>query len=186
MAALPASAQPAPGSPNDRPPLVLLLDGLGVYVENDYVGVSPLVRPLRAQGFTTLTDNHFLARNAGAVPDVVIGHSLGGTTALTFARDLVRKGHPAPLVITIDAAPGSPSCPVPRCVNIHGPGFPDIRGAQNIDAWAAGASFTTHVRLPVHPAVEALILERTQAYMNDWRSAQAAALPPMPPRPKGG
>ena len=169
-------------------PVALLLDGLGVYVENDYVGVSALSRPLRQQGFVTLIDTHFLNRQAGAVPDVVIGHSMGGSTALTFARDLVRRGYPAPLVITIDAAPGSPACPVARCINIHGPGFPDVRGAQNIDAWAAGAQFVNHARLPTHPAIESIILDRTAAYIAQWRTAQAARGidSETATRPKGG
>lgn len=163
----------APVPVPQQPPLVLLLDGLGVYVETDYVGVSALARPLRQQGFRTLSDTHFLNRQARAVPDVIIGHSLGGSTALTFARDLVRRGHEAPLVITVDAAPGSPPCPVAHCINIHGPGFPNVRGARNIDAWAAGARFVNHASLPTHPAVEAMILDQTAAFMMQWRSAQA-------------
>ncbi|WP_310207488.1 hypothetical protein [Ancylobacter sp. 3268] len=183
----PFGAPPAPAPL--KPPLVLLLDGLGVYVENDYVGVSALSRPLRQQGFRTRSDTHFLNRQAGAVPNVVIGHSLGGSTALRFAGDLARRGDPAPLVITIDAAPGSPSCPVARCINIHGPGFPDVRGARNIDAWGAGARFVTHAQLPTHPAVEAMILDLTAAYMAQWSSAQAPRLPEAgtaAPRPRGG
>ncbi|MCB4771873.1 hypothetical protein LGR54_25000 [Ancylobacter sp. Lp-2] len=185
---VPPSVSPSPLTPSS-PPLVLLLDGLGVYVETDYVGVSALSRPLRQQGFRTLSDTHFLNRQAGAVPDVVIGHSLGGSTALSFARDLVRRGHRAPLVITIDAAPGSPACPVERCINIHGPGFPNVRGARNIDAWAAGARFVNHASLPTHPAVEALILDQTASFMAQWRSAQMerpAEGAPGQSRPKGG
>ncbi|MBS7542855.1 hypothetical protein [Ancylobacter oerskovii] len=190
----PWALTPAPGAPSrplplPQPPLVLLLDGLGVYVENDYVGVSALSRPLRQQGFRTRSDTHFLNRQAGAVPEVIIGHSLGGSTALNFARDLMRRGHAAPLVITIDAAPGSPACPVARCINIHGPGFPDVRGARNIDAWAAGARFVSHAQLPTHPAVEALVLDLTGAYMAQWSSAQAARVPEAATggmRPKGG
>lgn len=180
---------PPPAPPPLQPPLVLLLDGLGVYVENDYVGVSALSRPLRQQGFRTRSDTHFLNKQAGAAPNVVIGHSLGGSTALRFAGDLVRRGDPAPLVITIDAAPGSPSCPVARCINIHGPGFPDVRGARNIDAWAAGARFVAHAQLPTHPAVEAMILDLTATYMTQWSSAQASRAPEAgtaAPRPKGG
>lgn len=153
-------------------PLVLLLDGLGVYVENNYVGVSALARPLRQQGFRTVTDTHFLTREANVVPDVIIGHSLGGSTALTFARDLVKKGQPAPLVITIDAAPGSPACPVARCINIHGPTFPDVRRAENIDAWGAGARFVSHAQLPLNPIVEQIILDRTSTYLTQWRAAR--------------
>lgn len=158
------------------PPLVLLLDGLGVYVENNYIGVSSLARPLQSQGFRTLTDSHLMTRTGGVVPDIIIGHSMGGETALRYARKLTREGKPAPMVITIDAAPTPPACSVPRCTNIHGPGFANVRGAVNIDAWASGARFSTHAQLPTTPAVRGIILEQTQAFMNQRR--KTASLTP--------
>lgn len=154
-------------------PLVLLLDGLGVYVENDYVGLSALARPLQQQGFRTLTDSHLMTRTDGVVPDIIIGHSMGGETALRYARSLSASGKPAPFVITIDAAPAPPACKVPRCINIHGPGFANVSGATNIDAWASGARFTTHAQLPTAPAVRAIILDQTQAFLNERKTATA-------------
>lgn len=163
----------APVAPT--PPLVLLLDGLGVYVETDYIGVSALSRPLARQGFRTRTDSHLMLKTKGLVPDVIVGHSMGGETALRYAAELARAGYPAPLVITIDAAPAPPACTVPRCINIAGPGFARVRGAQNISAWAAGARLTNHAQLPTHPAVQQLILQETQRWMADWQARQAVA-----------
>lgn len=193
LAVVPVSAvraQTTAGSVEQQPassrPLVLLLDGLGVYVENDYVGVSALARPLQQQGFRTLTDSHLMTRTDGVVPDIIIGHSMGGETALRYARALSASGKPAPFVITIDAAPAPPACKVPRCINIHGPGFANVSGAMNIDAWASGARFTNHAQLPTAPAVRAIILEQTQAYLDGRKTAVAdkpamAAESPTPP-----
>lgn len=164
----PAATAPQPPAP----PSVLLLDGLGVYVENDYIGVSALARPLAQQGFRTRTDSHLMVKTKGIVPDIIIGHSMGGETALRYANALARAGYPAPLVITVDAAPAPPACTVPRCVNIAGPGFARVRGAQNISAWAAGARFTNHAQLPMHPAVQKLILQETA----NWLAARQAAM----------
>lgn len=178
-----ANAEPQSEAPR---PLVLLLDGLGVYVENDYVGVSALARPLQQQGFRTLTDSHLMTRTDGVLPDIIIGHSMGGETALRYARSLSASGKPAPFVITIDAAPAPPACKVPRCINIHGPGFANVSGATNIDAWASGARFTSHAQLPTAPAVRAIILDQTQAYLTERKSRVAdkrgmAAEAPAPP-----
>lgn len=164
-----STAQDVETAPEATRPLVLLLDGLGVYVENDYVGVSALARPLQQQGFRTLTDSHLMTRTNGVTPDIIIGHSMGGETALRYARTL----KPAPLVITIDAAPAPPACKVPRCINIHGPGFANVSGAINIDAWASGARFVNHAQLPTAPAVRDIILDQTQAFLNARKTAAA-------------
>lgn len=164
----PEPASPAPASP----PVVLLLDGLGVYVENDYIGVSALTRPLARQGFQTRTDSHLMMKSKGLVPDVIIGHSMGGESALRYASELARAGYKPPLVITIDAAPAPPACTVPRCINIAGPGFANVRGARNISAWDAGARFVNHAQLPTHAAVQELILRETGAFMAAWKAGQ--------------
>ncbi|MDF2619080.1 MAG: hypothetical protein K0S00_1739 [Xanthobacteraceae bacterium] len=178
--AAPPSSPPAAEAPAPpKPPLVLLLDGLGVYVESPYIGVSRLTRPLQQQGFQTRTDSHLMYGTRGLVPDVIIGHSMGGEQALRYAGQLVRSGYPAPLVITIDTAPTQPPCPVPRCVNIAGPGFFKVPGAVNISAWAYGARFVGHAQLPTHPAVQRLILQETAAWMAARRakSARVVAVP---------
>ncbi|WGD31346.1 hypothetical protein AncyloWKF20_05840 [Ancylobacter sp. WKF20] len=159
------------------PPLVLLLDGLGVYVESDYIGVSALAGPLQRQGFRTRTDSHLMTRTQGIVPDIIIGHSMGGDTALRYARKLIAAGQPAPVIITIDAAPAPPSCPVPRCINIHGPGFADVRGAVNVDAWASGARFVSHAQLPTAPVVQQMILGQTQSFMTERRTVATRSAP---------
>lgn len=180
--AVPAIAQtPGPESAAPaQPPLVLLLDGLGVYVESDYIGVSALAGPLQRQGYRTRTDSHLMTRTQGIVPDIIIGHSMGGDTALRYARKLIAAGQPAPLIITVDAAPAPPSCPVPRCINIHGPGFADVRGAMNVDAWASGARFVSHAQLPTAPVVQQMILGQTQSFITERRTASAAPRTPPP------
>ncbi|WP_210255182.1 hypothetical protein [Ancylobacter pratisalsi] len=176
-----SSPAPAIVPPAPPPPLVLLLDGLGVYVESDYIGLSALARPLRQQGFRTRTDSHLMTKTQGLVPDVIIGHSMGGDMALRYARKLVAAGQPAPFIITIDAAPAPPACPVPNCINIHGPGFANVRGALNIDAWASGAKFVTHAQLPTNPVVESIILDQTSAYLK--KRAERLAPPPSAEEP---
>lgn len=169
---------------------MLLLDGLGVYVENEYVGVSALAAPLRAQGFDTRVDTHFMRKTQGLVPDVIIGHSMGGSMAITYAREMVKAGKPAPLVITIDAAPAPPPCGVPTCINIKGPGVPNVRGATNIDAWASGAPYVNHAMLPTHPAVKSIILQQTAAFLaarkTTARQGGSASSPSNLPDAKGG
>lgn len=171
---------------------MLLLDGLGVYVENEYVGVSALAGPLRAQGFDTRVDTHFMRKTQGLTPDIIIGHSMGGSMAITYAREMVRAGKPAPLVITIDAAPAPPPCGVPTCINIRGPGVPNVRGATNIDAWASGATYVNHAMLPTHPVVKSIILDRTSAFLAARKTASrqggSASSPALSPeaRANGG
>lgn len=166
------------GHAQESPPLVLLLDGLGVYVESNYIGVSALARPLQQQGFRTRVDSHLMAKTGGIVPDIIIGHSMGGDTAIRYSRQMMRAGAPAPMVITIDAAPAPPACVVPRCINIHGPGFVNVRGATNIDAWRSGARFVSHALLATHPVVQTIVLEQTAAWMSERKAtaAKAAAL----------
>ena len=156
-------------------PLILLLDGLGVYVASDYIGLSALARPLQQQGFRTRLDSHLMAKTGGIVPDIIIGHSMGGDTAIRYSRQMMRAGQPAPMVITVDAAPAPPACAVPRCMNIHGLGFVNVRGATNIDAWASGAKFVGHPQLPTHPVVERIILDQTAAWMSERKMAMAKA-----------
>ncbi|WP_371346203.1 hypothetical protein [Ancylobacter sp. IITR112] len=177
------AAEPQTAPQAAPPPLVLLLDGLGVYVENDYIGVSSLARPLARQGFRTRTDSHLMLKSKGLVPDVIIGHSMGGESALRYAAELARAGYTPPLVITIDAAPAPPACTVPRCINIAGPGFARVRGARNISAWDQGARFVNHAQLPTHPAVQQLILDETAAWMATWRASQPQIARSATPKP---
>ena len=107
-----------------RSPLVLLLNGLGVYVESPYVGVSLLAQALQQQGFRTRVDSHLMGRTGGIVPDIIIGHSMGGETALRYARQLTRAGYQAPLVITIDAAPAPRPAPSGGASTLPAPVFP--------------------------------------------------------------
>jgi hypothetical protein len=166
--------QPSPAAPVE-PPLAILLDGLGVYVQQDYVGVSALARPLQQQGYRTIVDNHFMRKVQGQVPAIIIGHSMGGQSALRLARQIVQAGYPAPDVITIDAAPLPSPCAVPRCTNIFSPGFPQVVGAQNISAWDHGAYLVNHAMLASNPAIQRMVLQYTASLIAQRNGSRVAA-----------
>ncbi|MDP2804109.1 MAG: hypothetical protein Q8O26_19735 [Phreatobacter sp.] len=172
-----------PTRADDSRPAALLLDGLFIYVHQSYVGVSALAPMLERMGYSTAVDTHLMTRTARSEPVLIIGHSMGGATALRRARELVEAGRPAPLVITIDAAFGSPPCPVPRCINYFSPGFPKVEGAENIDAWQAGAFLVNHAMLATSPVVQQLVLERANALIAE-RAAVAAAARSETPEPR--
>ncbi|QCK86749.1 hypothetical protein E8L99_13780 [Phreatobacter aquaticus] len=175
---------PATAAAQDTRPTVLLLDGLFIYVHQQYVGVSALAGMLDRLGYRTLVDTHLMTRTANAAPDVIIGHSMGGSSALKYAGEMVAAGKPAPVIITIDAAFGSPACPVPRCTNIRTPGFPDIVGAENIDAWKAGAFMVNHAMLATNPAVQQMVLRQAEAILIERMPATPPLSAPIPlPRP---
>lgn len=190
-ALLVALAMYAPAaSAQEAGPTVVLLDGLGVYVATSYVGVSALSQPLRRQGYRVLVDNHLALKVGQERPAVIVGHSMGGTMALRLAAREVAAGRPAPLVVTIDAAFGSPPCPVPRCINYYSPGFPPVEGAENVDAWKAGAFMVPHAMLATHPAVRRMVLERIAEVTGEVPAAReqpplAMRFAPLPePRPR--
>jgi pimeloyl-ACP methyl ester carboxylesterase len=168
-------AASGPARAAETRPTALLLDGLFIYVHQAYVGVSALAPLLERLGYRAAVDTHLMTRTAREEPVLLVGHSMGGATALRRAREMVEAGKPAPVVITIDAAFGSPPCPVPRCVNYYSPGFPKVEGAENIDAWQAGAFMANHALLATHPAVQRLVLERARALIEERAVSQAVA-----------
>ncbi|AVO44240.1 alpha/beta fold hydrolase [Phreatobacter cathodiphilus] len=168
-------AASGPARAGETRPTALLLDGLFIYVHQAYVGVSALAPLLERLGYRAAVDTHLMTRTAREEPVLLVGHSMGGATALKRAREMVEAGKPAPVVITIDAAFGSPPCPVPRCVNYYSPGFPKVEGAENIDAWQAGAFMANHALLATHPAVQRLVLERARALIEERAVSQAVA-----------
>jgi hypothetical protein len=177
VAAAPADDKDMPQAalPPAEPPLAILLDGLGIYVAQNYVGVSALARPLQQQGYRTIVDNHFMRKAQGQVPAIIIGHSMGGQSALKLARQLVQAGYPAPDVVTIDAAPLPSPCPVERCVNIFSPGFPHVAGAQNISAWDHGAYMVSHAMLASNPAIQRMVLQYSANLIAQRGGARVAA-----------
>lgn len=178
-----AGLAPAAATGEARP-TALLLDGLGIYVHQDYVGVSALAGLLDRLGYRAVVDNHLMTRTAGVEPHVIIGHSMGGSTALRYAREQIAAGKPAPVVITIDAAFGSGSCPETRCINIYSPGFPKVVGAENIDAWQAGAFMVPHAMLATNPAVQQMVLRQAEAILAERLASSAPLTAPVPlPRP---
>jgi pimeloyl-ACP methyl ester carboxylesterase len=173
----------AAGAQENRP-TILLLDGLFIYVHQAYVGVSDLAPRLNAMGYRAVVDTHLMNRTAREEPAVIVGHSMGGSAALRFAREMKESGRPPPVVITIDAAFGSPSCAVPRCINFRSPGFPAIEGAENVDAWQNGAYMVNHAMLATNAAVQRLVLREAEAVLAARNATGAPLTAPVPiPRP---
>lgn len=169
----------------DRP-TALLLDGLFIYVHQTYVGVSALAPALERMGYRTVVDTHLMSHSAREVPAIIIGHSLGGSSALNFARELAAAGKPAPVVVTVDAAFGSSACPVQRCINYRSPGFPAVEGAENVDAWQAGAYLVNHAMLATNEAIQRLVLREAEAALPVRAASGAPLTAPVPlPRPQG-
>ncbi len=178
-----AVAQAAARAQENRP-TILLLDGLFIYVHQHYVGVSDLAPRLNAMGYRAVVDTHLMNRTAREEPAVIVGHSMGGSAALRFAREMKESGKPPPVVITIDAAFGSPPCAVPRCINFRSPGFPAIEGAENVDAWQAGAYMVNHAMLATNAAVQRLVLREAEAVLVARAVTGAPLTAPVPiPRP---
>jgi hypothetical protein len=183
--ALCAGAGPAFAQNGTHKPTALLLDGLFIYVQQNYIGVSVLAANVERLGYRAVVDNHLMSRTAGVEPDVIIGHSMGGATALRYAREQIAAGKPAPLVITIDAAFGSPSCPATRCINIHSPGFPQVVGAENIDAWQSGAFMVNHAMLATNETVQRMVMERLTELLASRQAHTPPLSAPVPvPRPR--
>jgi len=159
----------------EQRPSVLLLDGLFIYVHQSYVGVSALAGELERMGYRAVVDTHLMTRTAREEPAVIVGHSMGGSTALNRAREMVEAGKPPPVVITIDAAFGSPPCPVPRCINYFSPGFPKVEGAENIDAWQAGAFMVNHAMLATNATIQRRVLGHAAALLEERAAAALAA-----------
>jgi len=164
-----------PAASQEPRPTVLLLDGLFIYVHQNYIGVSALAGALERMGYRAVVDTHLMSRTAREEPAMIIGHSMGGASALNHARGMVAAGKPAPLVVTIDAAFGSPPCAVPRCINYFSPGFPSVEGAENVDAWKAGAFMVNHAMLATNETVQRLVLGHAAALMEERAAAAAAA-----------
>lgn len=158
----------------DTRPTVLLLDGLFIYVHQTYVGVSALAPRLEEMGYRAVVDTHLMARTSTEEPALIIGHSMGGTSALKHAAQMVAAGKPAPVILTIDAAFGSPPCPVARCTNYFSPGFPKLEGAENVDAWQAGAFMVNHAMLATNETVQRLVLQKAAALLAERQAAEAA------------
>lgn len=173
--ALALLAGQAAAAAQQQRPSVLLLDGLFIYVHQSYVGVSALAPELERMGYRAVVDTHLMTRTAREEPDVIVGHSMGGSTALKRARELVEAGKPAPVVITIDAAFGSPPCPVPRCINYFSPGFPRVEGAENVDAWQAGAFMVNHAMLATNATIQRRVLGHAAALLEERAAAALAA-----------
>lgn len=96
LAALTASAMNSPpaaaqdeGAPRAGP-TILLLNGLGVRAGDAGIGLNPLAWRLWRAGYDVYVDGPATGRSAGVVPDVIIGHSMGGVAGLRLAA---RSGH---------------------------------------------------------------------------------------------
>jgi pimeloyl-ACP methyl ester carboxylesterase len=132
---VPAAAAPAPPSPGGeiesqpqpQPRAYLFRGALGPIFSR---GMDKLTDRLEQAGvkasvweFTIcrfVADQAIQAYRAEPAPIILIGHSMGGLCALTFAEILQEQNIPVSLVVTVDPAHASPKVPlnVERFINI--------------------------------------------------------------------
>lgn len=115
---------------------VLILRGLTHYSQDGWP-MAPLKAELEKAGFIVSIGNHTIDDLPTDTPDILIGHSMGGNTALRLASAQRTAKQPR-LIITLDPgkAPLWHSCPAKvRCVNLYSPrlliGGQTVKGAEN-------------------------------------------------------
>lgn len=140
----------------------ILVNGLGVYSKPGMMG--ELQRELVKRGYRVTVLNHIEAKYITAMPDVLIGHSMGANAILKTAQRF--RTHPAKLIVSIDAgrwplwsyAPNTKA----RTIDIHCPLHPI--GGQEI----SGASDkrivcgTQHLYMPYDPHVIDIIIKEVE------------------------
>lgn len=99
---------------------VLILRGLSHYAPSGWPAVE-LKEALEKQGYKVKIGNHTDGDNLSSLPDILIGHSMGGNAVLKAAN---RVGKGPRLVLALDPGkrPLWRRCPdYARCVNLYGP-----------------------------------------------------------------
>lgn len=132
---------------------VLILRGLTHYSEDGYP-VDQLARELRKNGYEVRIGNHTEGNDLTKLPDILIGHSMGGNAVLKAAE---RLGPGPRVIVTIDPGrrPLYSTCPTHvRCVNLYDPLHPI--GGQFVYGKRAEnyrIKGTYHASMPTYPKV---------------------------------
>lgn len=122
-------------------PVVILINGLFMYQPGIVTPLAPLANRLEAAGWEVCIDTHLLTRCPGVKPDLIIGHSQGGKSALELAAR-----YPDSTVVTFDAV-RMPPCRARRCVNFRTAGYPNVAHAENIPVFAMHTTMVYHGNL---------------------------------------
>lgn len=134
-----------------------------------YIGEWPvdgIADDLRADGHEVVVLNHTDGNDLIDLPDILIGHSMGGNAVLKATQRLIREGKKPPkVVITID--PGkyplySYCTKSVRCVNLYAPRaliggqvvFDPVTGKQIRENYKMTG--TIHSTMPAHPKIRAV------------------------------
>ena len=149
-------------------PVVILINGLFMYQPGAVTPLAPLANRLEAAGWEVCIDTHLLTRCPDLKPDMIVGHSQGGASALGLA-----SRYPETIVVTFDAV-RMPPCRARRCVNFRTAGYPNVAKAENIPVFAGHATMVYHGNLQAKvlamadeissaPRAERTIVERPRA-----------------------
>lgn len=139
--------------PPPKKETILILRGLTHYSPSGWPAVE-LKQALEAKGYDVKIGSHTDGDGLESLPDILIGHSMGGNAVLKAAA---RVGKGPRLVITLDPGkrPLYRSCPAyVRCVNLYGPRLfiagETITGRRAENYRMTG---TNHSTFPQHPKI---------------------------------
>jgi len=155
------------------PAVAVLINGLLMYQPGALTPLAPLASKLEAAGWSVCIDNHFLTKCSGSKPDLIIGHSQGGATALQFAAR-----NPEAVVVTFDAV-RMIGCRARRCLNFRTPGYPRVAGASDVPVMAGHTTMVYGARLQTRVLAMA---DEISAQKRTPKATSALTVKPQPRR----